>query len=381
MGARRGTLTSLRVGVNARLLSSPDVRGFNRYAAELVRALAGTAAVELVLFSDSPIHERHALAGIASVVEMVKPQWLWQHRWLPAALRRERIDVFHAPAHWGVPWHPPCAVVATIHDLADRELPDLRHSASFRVSARHALEQGLVVRRARRIIAVSQWTARSIQKYLGVAPERIAVTVEGAAPVFDVATKASIVEATRRELGLAGPYYVYVGGFDARKNLGAFVGALAATAPERRVPVALVGEGGAAAEALRRRAVEAGVGPWLRFLGGVDDTRLAALYAGALAVVLPSWLEGFGLPVVEAMHVGTPCLVSTAGALPEIAADAGIAFPPDDHAAMAQALQRLASDPALRADLAARARARALLYTWQRAAEQTVAVYQRAVSA
>ncbi len=375
MSGHRGSVTPLRVGINARLLSSSDVRGFNRYTAELVRALAGGGSVDPVLFCDSPIHERHALAHLPVALGSVKPQIRWQHVWLPAALRRERIDVFHAPAHWGVPWNSPCPVVATIHDLADRECPDLRARASLRVAARHAFEQWLVVRRARRIIAVSEWTACSIQKHLGVAPERIAVTVEGAAPVFDVATEGRIVEATRQELGLAGPYYVYVGGFDARKNLGAFVGALAATAPERRVPVALVGEGGAAAEALRRRAVEAGVEPWLRFLGGVDDVRLAALYAGALAVVVPSWLEGFGLPVVEAMHLGIPAIVSSAGSLPEITGDAGLIFPPDDPGALAVAMQRLARDTALRASLAEKARKRAPLYTWRRAAKQTVAVY------
>jgi glycosyltransferase involved in cell wall biosynthesis len=336
--------------------------------------------VEPVLFSDAPIHERHALAGVASVVATVQPQWRWQHRWLPAALRRERIDVFHAPAHWGVPWKSPCPVVATIHDLADRERPDLRPRATLRVSVRHALEQRLVVRTAKRIIAVSEWTARSIQRHLGVAPDRIAVTVEGAAPVFDVAPEARVVAAVSQELGLAGPYYAYVGGFDARKNLDAFVHALAATAPERRVPVALVGEAGAASEALRHRAAEAGVGPWLRFLGDVDDVRLAALYAGALAVVLPSWVEGFGLPVVEAMHLGIPAIVSSSGSLPEIAGDAGLTFPPDDPTALASAMQRLATDASLRRTLVERARSRAPFYTWRRAAEQTVAVYLAAAS-
>jgi glycosyltransferase involved in cell wall biosynthesis len=371
----------LRVGVNARLLSSPSLRGFNRYAAELVRALAAGGIVEPVLFSDAPIHEVHALGELPSFVQPLKPQMLWQHRWLPLALRRERIDVFHAPAHWGIPWRAPCPTVATIHDLADLELPALAASGTLRAAARHAFEQNLVASRADRIVAVSEWTAGSITRWLGVDRNRIAVTVEGAAPVFDVAPEAGVVEATRRRLSLAGPYYIYVGGFDARKNLGALVGALAATAPERRVPVALVGEGGGAAEALRRRAVEAGVAHWLRLLGGVDDSTLAALYAGALAVVLPSWLEGFGLPVVEAMHVGTPSIVSSAGSLPEIAGDAGLTFPPADPGALAAAMRRVSGDPGVRAELASRARDRASLYTWSRAAEQTLAVYEQAVTA
>lgn len=327
-----------------------------------------------MLFSDFPIHPVHGLERVRCVAQPVRPQARWQHRWLPAALRHEQIDVFHAPAHWGVPWRPPCPVVATIHDLADRERPDLSARAGLEVEARHALEQWLVVRTARRIIAVSEWTARSIARHLRVDPARIAVTVEGAAPGFDEPVDGAAVAEARAELGLREPYYLYVGGFDARKNLGAIVRALATLPAEQRVAVALVGDGDAARD-LRREAVAAGVGPWIVLVGGVDDRRLAALYAGALAVVMPSWLEGFGLPVVEAMHVGTPAIVSSGGSLPEIAGDAGLVFAPDDPAALAAALRRVATDAALRSDLASRARARAPLYTWARAAEQTEAVY------
>jgi glycosyltransferase involved in cell wall biosynthesis len=158
------------------------------------------------------------------------------------------------------------------------------------------------------------------------------------------------------------------------------VGALVATAEERRSTIALVGGGadGEDAARLRREAAGRGVQRWLRFLGAVDDATLAALYAGAVAVVLPSWLEGFGLPVVEAMHVGTPAVVSAAGSLPEITGDAGLIVAPDDPAMLAEAMQRLAEDGSLREALAAKARARARLFTWSRAAEQTLEVYRQA---
>ncbi len=369
----------LRIGFNARLLASPDVRGFNRYTAELVRALAATGRVEPVLLSDAPIHERHNLGTLPAVVEDVHPQIRWQHRWLPHALRREQIDLFHAPAHWGVPWFSRCPVVATIHDLADRELPHLAPPASMRASARHALEQSLVVHRACRIIAVSQWTARSIERFLGVPRERISVTVEGAAPAFDGAPGAERVAAARSLAGLPERYFIYVGGFEARKNLGALVAALAATPERERLPVAFVGEPAGAGQ-LTDLARVTGVAPWVRLVGALDDGRLAALYAGAVAVVLPSWLEGFGLPVVEAMHVGTPAVVSTGSSLTEIAGDAALTFPPDNPDELAAAMGHLASDPALRAHLAARARERAQLFTWRRAAEQTVAVYEEALT-
>ena len=369
----------LRVGINARLLAGADRRGFNRYTAELVRALAAGGRVEPVLFSDAPIHPVHHLDGIARVLRFVRPVPLWQHRWLPGALRRERIELFHAPAHLGVPWHSPCPVVATIHELADREPPELRGGGGLRAAARHEMEQWLVARRTQRIIAVSEFTAESIHRHLGVERERIAVTVEGAAPAFDARPDPARVAAVRAESGLAEPYFLYVGGFDDRKNLGALVEALASQPEQRRTQVALVGATGDESDALRRHAIRSGVGAWLRLLGGMDDGRLAALYAGAVALVLPSWVEGFGLPVVEAMHVGTPVLISTGGSLPEITGDAGLTFPPDDPAALAAAMRRLASDRSLREGLAARGRERAPLYTWRRAAEQTARVYEEAL--
>jgi glycosyltransferase involved in cell wall biosynthesis len=380
MTARRDG-SPLRVGINARLLAGPDRRGFNRYTAELVRALAASGRVEPVLFSDAPIHPVHGLDQIPRVLRFVRPQALWQHRWLPGALRRERIELFHAPAHWGVPWHSPCPVVATIHDLADRERPELAVHGGLRAAARHEMEQWLVMKKTRRIIAVSEWTAASIARHLGVERERIVVTVEGAAPAFDAAPDAERVAAVRAEFELKDPYFLYVGGFDDRKNLGALVEALTLQPEQRRTQVALVGAEGAGSAALRRRAIRSGVSHWLRFLGGTDDAKLAALYAGAVALVLPSWVEGFGLPVVEAMHMGTPSLISTGGSLPEIAGDAGLAFAPDDPGALATAMRRLVTDRSVRESLAARARERAPFYTWRRAAEQTVRVYEEALAA
>ena len=364
----------MRIGFNARLLTSPDLRGFNRYTAELARALAATGRAEVVLFSDGPIHPAHGLSSLRAVVAAVRPQFRWQHLWLPAQIRRERLDLFHAPAHWGIPLRCSCPCVATIHDVADREMPAAPRGA-LAVVARHAFEEALVVRRARRIITVSQWSAASLRRRLGVSGDRIAVTVEGAAAAFGPVAPERVVTA-RAEAGLPERYFLYVGGFEPRKNVGALVRALAALPAEERIPVALVGGDRSGAAALLGDAARAGVASSVLSLGLLDDERLAALYSGALAVLVPSWVEGFGLPVVEAMHCGTPAIVADAASLPEVAGDAALTFPPAEPVALARHMARLAGDPALRATLAARARERAARFTWARAAEQTIAIYE-----
>jgi len=374
------SLGAMRIGLNARLLASDDRRGFNRYAAGLARALQASGRCEVVLFADAPIHPVHRLGALEHRVEPVRPQWRWQHAWLPAALREARVDLFHAPAHWGVPLRSHCPVVATIHDLADRERPEDFAGTSLRAAVRHRFEEWLVVRRAARILTVSQYSARSIERYLRVTPGRIAVTVEGGEPAEagaarDTGSAPDRIGAPAR-LGLVPPYFIAVGGFEARKNPGAVVRALAALGESERPAVAFVGRRTRDADELRVAALAAGVDRWVRVLGEVPDADLTTLLAGAVALLMPSRLEGFGLPVVEAMHAGTPSIVSDAGSLPEIAGDAGLVVPVDDAAALAVAMRRLVAEPATRAAFAARARARASQFTWKGAAEQTLAVYE-----
>ena len=371
----------MRIGLNARLLASADQRGVNRYAAELARALAHAGA-EVILFSDAPVHPTHGLYGLERVrviASYERPRWKWQHGWLPHALAAEKVEVFHAPANWGVPWHSLCPVVATIHHLADRELPAGFARWSLRARLRHRIEQRIVVRRSPRLITVSEYTARSIGRFLGVPSERIAVTAPGAASAFEQPPTVSQARAIADRRGLIGPYFIHVGGFESRKNLELIVHALVALDPRDRMPVALVGARGPDAEAVAGLARAAGVERLLPQLGVIADAELAGLYACAAAVIVPSRLEGFALSVVEAMHVGTPAIVSSAGALPEIAGDAGIVVGPDDPAALAAAMRSLASDTATRDVLAAKARARASRFTWRAAAEQTMAVYEAIV--
>ncbi|HEY2804721.1 MAG TPA: glycosyltransferase family 1 protein [Gemmatimonadales bacterium] len=368
----------MRIGFNARYLASDDQRGFNRYTAELARALAALGH-EVVLFSEGPIDPVHGLsevAGISAVCRAVRPQARWQHLWLSGAIRRAKIEVFHAPAHWGIPLRCPCPTVATIHDVAGWELPGLFGDGTRAAAWRHRWEERLTTSRAARIITVSEYSARSIERYLGLDRARIAVTVEGAAPVFSRPQAQGRAAAIAGQFGVRAPWFLCVGGFETRKNLGLIVRALALLPPEERATVVLVGQRNEEAEALAEDARDLGVDRWLPQVDFLVEEDLAALYAGARAVIMPSLLEGFGLPVVEGMHAGTPAIVSSAGSLPEIAGDAAIVIDPGDAAGLAAAIRTLACDDRVQGALAARARARAPRFTWSAAADQTFKVYE-----
>jgi len=281
---------------------------------------------------------------------------LWTHWRLRQALRRERPDVTFIPSHV-LPVALGLRAVVTIHDLGHRREP-----RSYTHAARWYLEATTryAARRASRLIAVSQSTADDLARYYGVPGGRIAVVHSGIGPRFNPQSPRTVQEVTHR-LGISGPYFLYVGRNHPRKNLPML----------RR-----------AFDDARRRGLEATLvlaGPGhdpassdrVRVLPYIPEGELPALYAGALALTLPSRFEGFGFPALEAMGCGTAVIASTAGALPEIVGTAGILLSPDDAGAWSQALLELAGDPALQRRLIAAGSARAATFTWEAAAEKT----------
>jgi glycosyltransferase involved in cell wall biosynthesis len=177
------------------------------------------------------------------------------------------------------------------------------------------------------------------------------------------------------------PYFLYVGGLSPHKNLLRLIDAFAMLS-ERNAQLVLVGDLGDVFRThvpeLRARVKDRRLDGKVVFTGYVPDEDLVWLYNGALALVQPSLIEGFGLPPVEAMACGTPVIASTAGSLPEVVGDAGIAFEPTDVDALAEAMQRLIADYALRAEFACRATERAQSFRWSHAARQVLEVMSQA---
>jgi glycosyltransferase involved in cell wall biosynthesis len=165
------------------------------------------------------------------------------------------------------------------------------------------------------------------------------------------------------------------------KNLRGLIEALALIPADRRPVLVLPGYPTPHEAELRRHADERGVAGDVRFLGWTDERDVEGLFAICAAFVFPSFYEGFGLPVLEAMARGVPVACSDRASLPEVAGDAALLFDPDDPAAIAAAIERLVRDPAEAERLRVAGRARAAQFTWQRNAERTIASYERALAA
>jgi glycosyltransferase involved in cell wall biosynthesis len=195
------------------------------------------------------------------------------------------------------------------------------------------------------------------------------------APISDPAA----LREARRAAGATDRYVLYVGVFDPNKDLHTLLAAFARACPRLGPADALVlaGPRNWFQPVLVEEAERLGIGARVRFPGYVPDALLPALYSGAAAAVCPSPLEGFGFPALEAMACGTPVVVVDAGALPEVTGDAALRVPPRDPEAMARAIERVAADDDLTADLRKRGLARARAFSWERTAKMTLDVYRK----
>lgn len=343
----------------------PMMTGTEVYARSIIEALAASrGARELRVYANAVERPSWLSAGI---------DWrgipfprAWTHWRLRQALRRERPDVTFIPSHV-LPIALGLRSVVTIHDLGHRRE---RRTYSRTGWLYLELTTRYAARRATRLIAVSRSTADDLQRLYGVPGERITVIHSGVDPRMRPQSPAAVAAVAER-LGLHQPYFLFVGRNHPRKNLDmlrrAFLDARA-----RGLHATLVFAGPGQKQAAGADGVVA--------IDYVPIDELAALYTGALALVMPSRFEGFGFPVLEAMRCGTAVLASTAGSLPEIVDRAGVLLSPDDAGAWSQAMLELASDAAMQRRLIEAGEARSAGFTWETAARDSWRVLDRAAA-
>jgi glycosyltransferase involved in cell wall biosynthesis len=295
---------------------------------------------------------------------------------LSLELAGKGIDVYHS-TQLSLPARRHFPAVVTIHDLAPLIWP--AHYLRLPYSRIGHSWQYALARRADAVIAVSEATKRDVVERLGVADERVSVVPEAVDSSFDPPSPEDGRALARARFGVPDRYVLYVGQFDPRKNVRGLLRAFAVAADrDRDLRLVIVGELGRLASHLRE-ALEAERAPRDRIIvtGFVDDETLAALYAGAECLLHAALLEGFGLTALESLAAGTPVVGYAGGAVGEVVGDAGLLVPSGEEEALGLALQRFLDDDALRASLRARARSRASAFSWDRAADETLAVYRR----
>ena len=297
---------------------------------------------------------------------------LWTHVRLACEVARHPPDVLFVPSHV-VPVVHPRRCVATVHDLGYLHYP-AAHTRCSRLyldwSTRHN------ARVSRRIIADSEATRQDLLSWYRVPAEKVTVAypagAAGLAPVHDKLR----LDSVRQRYGTGERYFLFVGTLQPRKNLvtliDAFADLIGSAAIDADVRLVLAGKQGWLCEEILARAKAADVSGRVVLPGYVRSDDLSALLSGALAFVLPSWHEGFGLPILEAMSCDTPVICSRVASLPEVGGDAVLYFDPADVKGLSAALKRLCDEPALGDELVLRGRRRLEAFSWERCAQQVM---------
>jgi glycosyltransferase involved in cell wall biosynthesis len=366
------------IGIDASRATMPQRTGTENYTLYLVRALLDLDRTNRyrLYFNTPPAANLFERSERVEWRVMPFPR-LWTHARLAWDVLRHPPDVLFVPAHV-VPLVSRAHCVVTVHDLGYRYYPQA-HTWSSRTYLELSTRWNAWV--GRRVIADSEATRRDLITFYGLDPARIVVAypagAQGMAPVTDERLLAEVQERYH-----TGPRcFLYVGTLQPRKNLVTLVRAFAALVRsgvlDPEVRLVLGGKQGWLPEELASALAEADMGKRIVLPGYVPDADLAALLSGALAFVLPSWYEGFGLLVLEAMACGTPVICSNASSLPEVAGDAALLFDPYDMGALERAMQRVYQDSDLRRALRLRGSERAMAFGWDRCAKQVLAVLQQ----
>jgi glycosyltransferase involved in cell wall biosynthesis len=292
--------------------------------------------------------------------------------------RRERLDVVHDPTGTAPLLLTGARRVITVHDVVPYVAPSTSTVLDWLI---YRLWLPLVAGKMDAIVTVSEHSRRDIVRHLNVDPSRVHAVPSAAGAHFRPVDRSCSAAVARRH-GITGPYLLYVGSVEARKNLPRLLEAYArlrrrSTRWQLVVVGARTWKYGPVFETVRRLGLE----PHVRFTGFVRDEELPALYSGADLFVFPSLYEGFGLPILEAMACGAPVITSACSSLPEVAGTAAILIDPLDVETLGDAIWRVLDDRRLADSLRQRGLARAAQFRWDRTVEQTLAVYRSTFSA
>ncbi len=377
----------MRIGVDVRPFLSRET-GVGTYLRHLLFELARLdARNEYCLFSSSwkdrfppekiPPFARSRFRDLRIPVRAVNFLW-YRLSWPPfESFFGGRLDLTHSPTP--VPLPGRSKKIVTVYDLFFLDDPGRSVREARRVFAGSV---GASLAEADGILAISEFTRRSILERFPIPGEKILVAPLGVNPLLAMDVPAAVLEETRRKYQLPERFLLFVGAVEKRKNIVNLLEALVKVrAAGEPIDLVLVGREGEASAEVGAAVERLGLRAAVRSLGYLPDSEIRDLYRLARLFVFPSLCEGFGLPLIEAMASGLAAAVSRTGALPEVGGDAAAYFEPEDPADIARVVVELLGDEPRQRELAQKGRRRASGFSWAETARRTLAFYERTAGA
>jgi glycosyltransferase involved in cell wall biosynthesis len=364
----------LKIAIDARKLRD---YGIGTYVRNLLRHLSridhDTEYVLLCRPADYGLVEGLG-ENFRSVPESAPAYSLREQLSVPMDLRREGVDLFHAP-HYVLPPLTPVRSVVTIHDCIHLRFPQYLPNKLGYAYARGSL--WFATHRSSRIMTVSEASKRDILRYFRVPEGKIDVIHNAIDERFGLMPAEEEIARVRERYQLNDPFVLYAGNIKPHKNLERLIEAfhMLRRGDLEHVKLLIIGDEISKYATLRRAVHRYKLHKHVRFFGFVPDETLAVLYRLASVFVFPSLYEGFGLPPLEAMASGTPVVTSNVSSLPEVVGDAALLVDPYEPEAIAHAIRQVLTDQALREDLVRRGLERVGLFSWDRSVRRVREIY------
>ncbi|MBI4426744.1 MAG: glycosyltransferase family 4 protein [Candidatus Kerfeldbacteria bacterium] len=373
----------MRIGIDCRTILNPgrgEQAGIGHYTFYLVKNLLKLDRKnDYVLFFDSRMDRDKTQEFEQANVTVRYLPFSQYRRFLPityshllttAVFLKERLDVLHAPATT-LPLTYPSTAVVTVHDLTIYKYPRLFPAGQF-LSTKLVVPRS--IRRAKKVIAVSEATKRDLKNLFKVSDKKVRVIYEGFVRERVPKTVVDVRQKYRLDR-----YVLFIGTIEPRKNLAGLIKGFSSVAnlPSlKKVDLILAGAPGWKYGDVLRAIAQAKLGGRIRYLGYVPHQDKLQLIEHAAVFVFPSLYEGFGLPVLEAMSLGAPVIASRVSSLPEVAGTAAVFVNPGRFKDIGQAIAKVVGSANLRKRLSTEGQRRAAMFTWEATAKETLQVYR-----
>jgi len=274
----------------------------------------------------------------------------WRSLFLTKVLEKDRPDIFHGLSHELPPNIEKLGIktVVTIHDLIFMRYPQYFSRIDCKIyerKFRYACQVSDVV------LAICEQTKNDVIEFFDISPEKIQVVYQNCNPLFYETLAFKDLEKIRRKYFLPFKYLLYIGSLIERKNLLTLLDAMALIQKSCDVPLVIIGEGSSYKKRLKAKAEQLGISGKVIFLSNVPTEDLPPLYQASALFIYPSYFEGFGIPIVEAMNSGTPVITSQGSCFPEVGGDAALYVDPQEPKDMAEAMMSVLENPTLREEM------------------------------
>lgn len=366
----------MKIAINCRSFLNRQYTGIGRYAYNLVKSLSDTDPNnEYFLYAQKKYFDfKRRVPRIAARNFSVKVDWLGHgiERTLGA------VDIYHSPSPDFIGIHQ-AKIVVTIHDLVYKVYPQGHTAQTIETSEK---QLAAIAEKADRIICISQSTRKDLEQHFHVDPKKVSLVYQGVDkniffPITEVERPAA--QAVAKKRGIRGPFILFVGTIEPRKNLQNLLLAFSDLKRKKLFTgqLLVVGMKGWMMEGLVASIEKLNLKNDVTIPGYITDDQLRYFYNLCEVFVFPSFYEGFGFPIVEAFSCGAAVVTSNSSSCPEIAKDAALTVNPSDPAKIAEAVAKIINDKNLKSDLKAKALKRSQQFSFLKTAQDTLKIYEQ----